>query len=77
MRALIQNVALQLHSLTRPMMRATASLLGSHALWLLGKDLQELGPPDLLAKDHSAASISAKRMKNMLRDVQSNYANFC
>jgi hypothetical protein len=57
-------------------MRAAAGLQSNHARRLLGKELQQLGAPDLLAEDHPAASIGTMRVENMLRDVQSNRANF-
>jgi hypothetical protein len=57
------------------MVRAPTGFQRHRTTLVPSKELQQLPSPDLAAEQRSPARISAVRMKNILRDIQTDYAN--
>jgi hypothetical protein len=58
------------------MVRAPTSFQRDRTTLVPSKELEQLPSADLAAEQRSPARIRAVRMKNILGDIQTDYANF-
>jgi hypothetical protein len=65
----------KLAELTAPVMCSTTRLQRHRATRLGRKEIQQLSSADPLAEHCSTAPIYSMRVKNMLGDIQTDYAN--
>jgi hypothetical protein len=61
---------------TRPMVCAAASFQGDQALRLIRKKLEDLPTRYSATEELLPSRICAMRLKDILRDIQTNRANF-
>jgi hypothetical protein len=69
------NFMAKLGELTGPVMRSTTCLQRYHATRLGREEIQQLSSADPLAEHCSTPPIRSVRVKNMLGDIQTDYAN--
>jgi hypothetical protein len=65
----------KLGELTGPVMCSTTCLQRDRAPWLGCEEIQQLSSADPLAQYRSTPLIGSVRVKNMLGDIQTDYAN--
>jgi hypothetical protein len=65
----------KLGELTGPVMCSTTRLQRYRATRLGREEIEQLSSADPLAEQCSTAPIYSVRVKNMLRDIQTDYAN--